>query len=216
MFRNLSPAALAITGRQSEIIELSLSFGFKGVDIDLVDFQQTVKTYNLAHARRLLDSARLKLGTFRLPLVWDEDDDTYKASLGPLGELLTLAAQLGLSRAITTVAPANDLRPYHENFEFHRRRLAEIGELLGKQGMKLGLEFRSAAALRKDRAFQFIHTFDALVTLVGMIRSAHVGLIVDLFELHATGGNFDPGAMTKASSGYLSSSSRTWLTRVIC
>jgi sugar phosphate isomerase/epimerase len=191
MFRNLSPSALGITGRQSEIIELSLSYGFKGIDIDLPDFQQTVKTYGLPHARRLIDSARLKLASFRLPLVWDEDDDVYKNGLAPLEEALALAADLGLSRAITTISPANDLRPYHENFEFHRRRLQEVGELLAQRQIKLGLEFRANEELRKDRAFQFIHTFEALATLVGMIRAANVGAVVDLFELHVSGGNFD-------------------------
>ncbi|HTQ39745.1 MAG TPA: TIM barrel protein [Pirellulales bacterium] len=190
MFRNLSPAALCITGRQSEIIELSLSYGFKGIDLDLTEFQQSVKTYGLPHARRLIDSARLKLGTFRLPLVWDEDDEAYQSSRAAAEELLSLAAELGLSRAITTVAPANDLRPYHENFEFHRRRLAEIGELLAPRHMKLGLEFYSDPDLRKDRAFQFIHSFDALVTLVGMIRAGNVGIVADLFELHVAGGSF--------------------------
>jgi sugar phosphate isomerase/epimerase len=191
MFRNLNPHLLGISGRQSELIELALSFGFKGIDIDLAEFQQTVKSYSLSHARRLIDSARLKLGTFRLPLVWDEDDETYKSGLAAAEESLKLAAELGLSRAITTIAPANDLRPYHENFEFHRRRLQEVGELLAGHRMKLGLEFAAGPELRKDRAFQFIHTFDALATLVGMIRSAHVGAVVDLFQLHAAGGNFD-------------------------
>ncbi len=191
MFRNLSAAKLGITGRQSEIIELSLSYGFKGIDIDLVDFQQTVKTYSLPHARRLIDSARLKLGSFRLPLVWDEDDDTYKTGLTALAESAQLAADVGLTRATTTVAPANDLRPYHENFEFHRRRLAELGEFLATYKIKLGVEFRASAELRKDRAYQFIHTFDALATLVGMIRTSNVGIVVDLFEMHAVGSSFD-------------------------
>ena len=153
MYRNLCPSALGITGRQSEIIELSLSFGFKGIDVDLPEFQQTVTTYGLAHARRLLDSSRLKLSSFHLPLVWDEDDEVYKNGLTKLDEALTLASDMGLSRAITTVAPANDLRPYHENFEFHRRRLQELGELLAKRQMKLGIEFHASPALRKDRAF---------------------------------------------------------------
>ena len=191
MFRNLNPHLLGISGRQSELIELALSYGFKGIDIDLAEFQQTVKTYSLAHARRLIDSARLKLGTFRLPLVWDEDDETYKSGLAAAEESLKLAAEVGLSRAIATIAPANDLRPYHENFEFHRRRLQEVGELLATHRMKLGLEFAADPELRKDRAFQFIHTFDALATLVGMIRSANVGAVVDLFQLHTGGGSFD-------------------------
>jgi len=191
MFRNLNPQLLGISGRQSELIELALSYGFKGIDIDLTEFQQTVKTYSLAHARRLIDSARLKLGTFRLPLIWDEDDETYKAGLTAAEESLKLASELGLSRAVTTIAPANDLRPYHENFEFHRRRLQEVGEMLATHSMKLGLEFTSSPEPRKDRAFQFIHTFEALATLVGMIRAGTVGAVVDLFQLHACGGSFD-------------------------
>src|SRR5436853_4344351 len=143
MFRNLSARALSITGRQSEIIELSLSYGFKGIDLYLVEFQQTIKASNLQHARRLIDSARVKLGCFRLPLVWDEDDDTYKGGLSALADLAKLAADLGLTRAVTPIAPANDLRPYHENFEFHRRRLAEVGEFLASYKIKLGVEFQA-------------------------------------------------------------------------
>ncbi|MCC7083517.1 MAG: sugar phosphate isomerase/epimerase [Pirellulales bacterium] len=191
MYRNLSPASLHVTGRQSEIIELSLSYGFKGIDIDLTDFQQSVKANGLAHAKRYLDSAKLKFGTFKLPLVWDEDDDTYKAGLSAMRERVSLAAQLGLNRAIVAVSPANDLRPYHENFEFHRRRLTELGDQLTEHGVKLGVEFRASAELRRDRAFQFIHTFDALVTLVGMIRRPNVGAVVDLFEIYAGGGSID-------------------------
>jgi sugar phosphate isomerase/epimerase len=191
MFRNLSPTALHITGRQSELIELALSYGFKGLDIDLVEFQQTVKSHGLPHARRLIDSAHLKFGTFRLPWVWDEDDDVYKAGRPAIDELLSLAADLGLSRAMVTISPANDLRPYHENFEFHRRRLAEMGEVLAEKKMKLGVAIQTNPDLRKDRAFQFVHSFDALTTMMGMIRTPNVGIIADLFQLHVTGATFD-------------------------
>ena len=68
MFKNLNLEVLGVSGRTSEIIELALSFGFKGVDLDLVNFQQQVQVNGLARARRLLDSAKLKIGTFRLPL----------------------------------------------------------------------------------------------------------------------------------------------------
>ncbi len=111
MFRNLSPTALHITGRQSELIELALSYGFKGLDVDLVEFQQTVKSQDMPHARRFIDSARLKFGTFPLPWVWDEDDDVYKAGRPAVEEVLSLAADLGLSRAVVTISPANDLHP---------------------------------------------------------------------------------------------------------
>jgi sugar phosphate isomerase/epimerase len=182
---------LHITGRQSEIIELALSYGFKGIDVDLPDFQQTVKASGLPHARRYLDSAKLKFGAFKLPIVWDEDDDTFKAGLPAMNERVALAAELGLNRAVVTISPANDLRPYHENFEFHKRRLTELGEALAEHDAMLGIEFRAAAELRRDRAFQFIHTFDALATLIGMIRQPNVGVVVDVFEIYAGGGSLD-------------------------
>lgn len=191
MFKNLSTERIGVSGRQSEIIELGLSFGFKGIDLDLVDFQGQVATHGLAHARRLLDGARLKIGAFRLPLVWDETDETYQQAARKLPELIQLASSLGAKRAITTIAPANDIRPYHENFEFHRRRLAEIGELLAPAGIRLGVEFVAPAAARKNQAFQFIHTLDAVVMLVSMVRAANVGAVVDTWQIHAAGSRIE-------------------------
>ena len=191
MFKNLSTDGIGVSGRQSEVIELALSFGFKGIDVDLNDFAAQVKASGLPHARRLLDSAKLKFGSFRLPLVWDDSDDVYHQSVAQLAEPLKLATDLGVKRAVTAIAPANDLRPYHENFEFHRRRLTEIGELLAGAGMKLGVEFTATAAARKDRAFQFIHSFDAVLMLIQMVRAQNVGVVVDTWQIHAAGNSLD-------------------------
>ena len=187
MFKNLSTDGLGVSGRDSEIIELALSFGFKGLDLDLNDFAQQVQAQGLPHARRLLVSSRLKMGTFRLPLVWDDLDETYQQGLRELPERLKLAADLGATCALTTIAPANDARPYHENFEFHRRRLGEIGDALAPFKMQLGVEFLAPAEHRKDRAYQFIHSFDALVMLVSMVRATNVGVVADAWQIHAAG-----------------------------
>jgi sugar phosphate isomerase/epimerase len=191
MFKNLSTDGVGVSGRQSEIIELALSFGFKGVDLDLLDFREQVKVHGLPHACRLLDSARLKIGTFRLPLTWDDSDEAYQAGLRALPELLDLAAGIGAKRAVTTIAPANDVRPYHENFEFHRRRLAEIGERLAADGMRLGIEFVASANARKNRAFQFIHSFDAVAMLVNMVRAPNIGAVIDPWQIIAAGSHLD-------------------------
>lgn len=191
MFRNLSTDALGVSGRESEIIELALSFGFKGIDLDLADFEQQVRTLGRPRARRLLDSAKLKIGTFRLPLVWDDTDEVYQQGLKSLAEPLELAADIGATRAVTALAPANDARPYHENFEFHRRRLTELGEILAQHGIRLGIEMTALAASRKDRAYQFIYTVDALAMLVSMIRPANVGIVLDPWQIRAGGGTLD-------------------------
>ena len=86
---------------------------------------------------------------------------------------------------------ANDALPYHENFEFHRRRFHEICRALQPAGVRLGLGFRAAEYLRKDKAFQFIHNLDALTLLVKMIDAPNIGVLVDVWDVVAGGGSLD-------------------------
>ena len=39
MFRNLSPKLIGISGRLNEVIELPLSFGFRGMDVYINAFR---------------------------------------------------------------------------------------------------------------------------------------------------------------------------------
>src|SRR5271154_5566879 len=115
MFRNLDPASVGVHGSQSEIIEATLSNGFKGLDLDMSEFSQSVKLHGLAKARRYLDSARLKIGSYRLPLRWTADEQAYRADMEQLPVTLELAKQIGCPRVVATIEPASDTRPYHEN-----------------------------------------------------------------------------------------------------
>lgn len=194
MFRNLSMEGLGISGRQSEAIELALSFGFQAIELDMDDFAEQVQLYGLPHARRLVDSAHIRVGQFRLPVAWaewQEDDQAYRQGLERLPQIADLAVDLGCRHCVTSVRPACDERPYHENFEFHRRRLEEMGEVLGAHGLRLGLEFQAPSHLRKGRAFQFIHSFEALTQLIKSVTDEHVGAVVDLWHLHVGGGQIE-------------------------
>jgi sugar phosphate isomerase/epimerase len=191
MYKNLSVAALGVSGRQSEIIELALSHGFKAVDVDLVEFAEQVKTHGIARARRLLDSAKLKVSACALPIPVDGDPERQKQDLDDLAGWAELAAQIGCTRMTTSIEPAGDTRPYHENFEFYRRRLGEIGDRLAGFGIRLGIELQAAGSLRQARAFQFIHTYDQMVLLARTVGVPNVGLSLDLWNWHLGGGTLD-------------------------
>ena len=62
--KNLSTDGLAISGRQSEAIELALSYQFKSMDLNLVEFSEQVEKHGIDHSRRLIDSARIGIGQF--------------------------------------------------------------------------------------------------------------------------------------------------------
>ncbi len=91
---------------------------------------------------------------------------------------------LGATCALTTIAPANDARPYHENFEFHRRRLGEIGEALAPFKMQLGVEFL-APAEHPQRSCLSIHSLVRcpLVMLVSMARATNVWAVADAWQI---------------------------------
>ena len=191
MFKNLSTQALGLSGTQNESIELALSHGFRGLDLDVVDFARQVETRGLPHSRRLIDSAKLRIGTFQLPLDPEADEARFKTALERLPGLAKLAADMGCTRALTTLAPASDERPYHQNFEFYRKRYGEIAGVLEPLGLRLGIGFLAAAHWRRDKPYQFIHQLDALLMLLGLVGRRNVGIVLDLWNLHVAGGGID-------------------------
>ncbi|MGQ9575964.1 MAG: sugar phosphate isomerase/epimerase family protein [Thermoguttaceae bacterium] len=191
MFKNLNPWVLGVSGHQSEIIELALTYGFRGMDINIVEFATRVRLRGMPYARRLIDSAKIRVGTFRLPLEWDVADAEFNRELDKLGEYARVAAEIGCTRCICAIEPAGDKRPYHENFEFHRRRFGEICRVMEPSGVILGVGFRAGEGLRKGRAFQFIHDLDALLLLLSMVAAPNIGVVVDLWDLYVSGASIE-------------------------
>jgi sugar phosphate isomerase/epimerase len=191
MFKCLSAEALGVSCGQGELIELALSYGFKGVELDLVDFVEQVKSQGLPKARRLLDSAKLKIASFHLPLDVEADDDVYRAHLQRLPDWATAAAEMKCTRALVRIAPASDFRPFHQNFELHRSRLTEIARLVEPSGIRLGLGFQAASEVRQGKAFEFIRGLDALLMLLSVLNARNVGVVLDLWDLYASGGSLE-------------------------
>lgn len=191
MFKNFNPSLLGVSGHQSEIIELALTYGFTGIDLNIAEFATRVRLKGMPYARRLLDSAKLRVGTFPLPLEWDTDDESFQRDLKKLPEYAECAAELGCSRCTALLVPAGDTRPYHENFEFHRHRFQEICATLKPAGVRSAIGFQAAEHLRRNRAFQFIHDFDALTLLLNMVAAPNLGLLLDIWELVACGGSLE-------------------------
>ena len=191
MFKNLNHTALGIAGHQSEIIELALTYRFGGMDLEVADFATRAKIHGMPYARRLIDSAQIRLGSFPLPFAWDTDDEVFRKDLEKLPEYAQAAIKVGCTRCLAMLAPACDTRPYHENFEFHRDRFTQICQVLQPAAVRLGAGFRAAEYLRKDRAFQFVHDLDALTLLVNMVDSPNMGMLLDVWDLVACGGSAD-------------------------
>ncbi len=188
MYRSFDPAALGISGRQSEIIELALTYGFNGLVLDFPELLKRAEERGVDAATRFLSSAQLKIDGFRLPEAWRQDEETFKASLGSIAASAHIAAAAGVELCHATILPATDFYPYHENFELHRKRLGEIADVLALHNVKLALDFLVAPTHREGREFQFIADAEAMVLLIKAIASPNVGLALDCWNWHFGGG----------------------------
>jgi sugar phosphate isomerase/epimerase len=191
MYKNLSPDALGIIGRQGEMLEITLTHRFKGLDIDITDVVKRAKATGVEGACKYLVSAKVKIGSFELPVRWDADEARFKTDLAQLPAVLEVAKALGATRCHTPVRPTSDEQPFHENFQLHVERLRKLADQLAPAGLHLGLQLQAAPADRKDGGFEFIHQVDPLLLLVSTVQKRNVGVMLDTWSWTVGGGDAD-------------------------
>ena len=182
MYKNLNPASLGIAGRQSELIEMALTYGFRGFDLDAADLLKRATLQGAEEAGKYIRSAKIKIGGWSLPVQFGADDGVFQLEIERLSLVSETARKLGFSYATIELDPASDKLPYHENFERHRQRLSQVGDVLAGLGLRLGVGIKATLEARRDRVYPFIHKAEELVTLIRTVNHTHVGLVVDTWS----------------------------------
>lgn len=183
MFKNLDPSCLGISASHTELVEWALSSGIRGLSIDILDVVEKAKSGGVKLAIRALESAKIRIGEFFLPFDLYAEEGEFRKSIQEISQWGEVAKQVGALRCMVEIHPASDSLPMHQNFEFHRQRLSEICKALEPHGIQLGLSIRPAVAERRDVAFEFIHTYEALFLLLGMLGSKQAGIVIDSWNL---------------------------------
>ena len=166
MLKNFSPQALGINGRQSELIELALTYGFTGMDIDMHEMLRRSQRTNTEDAAKYLAAAKIKIGGFDLGVNLDADEDTFTSQIGGLHPLADLAKELGASRCYLRVPAATDRLPYHEYFDIQTNRLGQIAEVLSARDIRVGVGFSAGKELEEGKEFAFIRNVEGFLALV--------------------------------------------------
>jgi sugar phosphate isomerase/epimerase len=187
MYKNFSPASLGITGRQSELIELALTYGFRGFDIDMSDMRRRALRSTPDEAYKYLKATDLLIGGFNADIDLDAEDDAYKAQLAALHGIAELAAQWNVKYACVMLPAATDRAAYPEYFEVIRARLTQVAEALKARNLKLAVTFSGCKSAAAEKQFPFINNAEGLVALVKAIAADNVGMIVDSFDWLVSG-----------------------------
>ena len=191
MFKNLDGEAFGITGRQNEVIELALSYQFKGISVDIGEMLSRAKASGQEFATRYIDSAKIRVGGFKLPIKVTGEKDVYQASLEKLRECCEIAKVIGGTRCLHELEPASADLPYHENFELHRERLGEIADLLKEYSIRLGIGFNAIPKRRLGKTYEFIFEAEPTLTLIRTIGRPNIGLYLDLWQWLLGDGGMD-------------------------
>ncbi len=191
MFKNFAPQALGINGRQSELIELALTYGFRGMDVDMNDMFRRSRRTDADDAGKYLKAADIKIGAFDVDVNLDADDQAFTAQVATLHPVAELAQYFKSSRASIRVPAATDRLPFNEFFEVVRGRIAQIAEVLEAKSIKLGVGFRAGKELSDGKQFPFIRDVESFLALVKAVPSKNVGFNVDTVDWIIGGGTLD-------------------------
>lgn len=199
MLKNFSPHSLGINGRQSELIELALTYAFRGMDVDLYEMLRRSQRTSVDDAAKYLRAATdIQIGGFNLEVDLDADDEAFTSQVGALHPLADLAAELGATRAYTTLPAATNRLPYHEYHEIQTSRLGQIAEVLGGKGIKLGVDFNACSDQGEGKEFDFVRKVEGQIAIVRGVGNEHVGYVVDTWDWAIGGGAMDQFSELKA------------------
>ena len=205
MFKILNTRGLGVGGKQNELIELALTFGFNGVEVDMVDLVGRHDAMGKEFACQFLKAAKspaseddvasggkhLTIGTFKLPIELSGTDEEYATSIAKNETIIDLATELGAERCYIEIATNSEHFSFQECFEKHQTRLQALAEQFAASGIKLGLALQTSKAEPADGTFKFVQTTEELLTLVKAVGQPNVGVCVDTWEWVLGGGTVE-------------------------
>jgi sugar phosphate isomerase/epimerase len=182
MYKNLNAAALGISGRQSELIELAMTFGFQGLDIDALDLEKRSARTDFQRASRFLLSSKMRVSGFDIPTDLDADEVVFEESIQVVESVVCVAGQVGARSGILRIPAASDRSAFPQYFEWVRNRIERLAGIFEKHSVLLGLEFTTYSEARAGKQYSFVHDVQGALALYNACSSPAVGLVIDTFD----------------------------------
>lgn len=195
MYKSLSCDLLEISGRQSEIIELALTYGFRGFEIDMDDLVKRCQRSSFENASRFLVSSKLQIAGFDAPIDLDSDDETFSVRLAQLNAVAEIASRASANTAIVTIPYGTNRLPYPEYFDVVRNRIDQIAEVFAKEDVRVALTFNVHVPVAepdaKEQQFKFVRDVEGFTAIVRACSSKNVAILYDSWNWFVGGGSLE-------------------------
>ena len=191
MIQNLCMYGLPFASRQNEMIEMALTFKFTGIEVDLDEMGRRAEAMGQDFATQFVNSANIEVASFKLPIDFGAEDDSYAAAKERLESLCAIAEAIDVKRCYAVMSPGSDRLAFQENFELHRTRINEIADRLATSNIRLGLTLNAVPSERDKFQFQFICKAEELLALIKSVGHANVGLALDTWNWQLGDGAMD-------------------------
>lgn len=178
----------------ADSINFAKKTGFEGVSFDIFE----AKAYADEHG---VDALKELFGEI-IPGVWNtgvnwQDDDHRDAQIEALRPVLDLAQELGSHNVTTGIMPANNDRPYDEQYDYLQTRLKPLAEALDAGGVRIGIEFITPKTLRDQFQHQFIYKMTEMLAFAKDVGTGNVGVLFDVWHHYCAHGTLaDMDALT--------------------
>ena len=165
-----------------ELIELALTYGFRGMDVDMSEHPRLLIPAPLFGKAKYLRAADVKVGGFHLDIDLDGDEEGFTSQIGTLHPMAELASSLNAGCAYIRVPAATDQMPYHEFFDLQGKRLNQIAEVLGGKEIKLAIGFSAGKELEEGKQYPFLRNAEGMTALVRAVSASNAGLLLDTWD----------------------------------
>ena len=180
---SLNPGAIGLQCNPKSLLNYAKTFGFKAISPLLNDLLSFTKTEKLNYLAEMKDLG-IVFDAGGLPIQFRTTESEFQQGLKYLQTNIEAIANLKIPSFVTWVMPTHPSLTYLKNFELHRNRLQQVAQVLGSEGLRLGLEYVGPKTLMVRNKYPFLHTISGLRELIDAIKSDNIGYLLDSFHTY--------------------------------